>query len=97
MSAAAIRASLVTDKQALVMGVIGFAAAWYIRKKSISAAVSVGEMLFGPELGPDVELTKQAENRRDEYVKAGYMSLSPGGVYRITPLGEIFIKSGGSL
>ncbi len=89
--------SMISNGQAVAVGVVALIVVWYAKKKVSSAATTIKEVIYGPELGPPVKLVKTAKQRADDYVRMGYAVIDSKGVFKITPLGEMYIKQGGDI
>jgi len=98
-------ASMFTNQQLTVVGVIVIGTVWYLSRKAgavVEGAVDnavegtfgfdgwIGKYLWDTET--DIELTPEAQSKAAEYVRLGYMRRDENGVLRITPAGEAYIE-----
>ena len=82
-------------KGMLVLVTAGALFMWYVKRElskvGRDTAAGISEIIFGPDLEPDIELTESAEQRQQRYIKLGYLKKDLNGFYRLTPTGKEYI------
>ena len=84
--------SMISDKQAIALGVVVLVALWYAKTKAAGLGGKLSEIIFGPELEPPIKMSVSARAREDEYIRMGYAYRDKNGAFKITPLGEMYIS-----
>lgn len=91
MTARTMSMSMISDRQALALGVIALGVLWYATSQAGGAVDKLRDVLFGPKLPPPIKITPSANLSAEQYIKMGYATRDKNGTFRITPLGQMYI------
>lgn len=91
MTTRVVSMSALSDTQFIIIGVAVLAALWYSVNKAGDVTNRVSDIIFGPKMDAPATLTPGAIKSMDEYIKMGYGYKDKNGVFRITPLGQMYI------
>lgn len=91
MTARVMNMSMISDTQFIIIGVVVLASVWYVKSKVTAVTDTASDVIFGPKMDARVTLRPAAKISADEYIKMGYATRDKNGVFRITPLGQMYI------